>query len=187
MNFLLNPLTTKNVMKTLSILLFILLSSGLVFAELPLGEIPPKIVLEGDLGGRLDGTAWSSEELVSGKVLVLFYVDPDESDLNNHVSEAIKAENFSKEKYGSVAVINMGATWLPNFAINIKLKSKQEEYKTTVYVKDLEKTLVKKWNLSDDDSNIMLFGKDGKVLYSYDGKFSDAQVKEIIQAVKDNL
>ena len=34
---------------------------------------------------EFDGTQWSSEELVSGKVIILFYVDPDESDLNNHV------------------------------------------------------------------------------------------------------
>jgi predicted transcriptional regulator len=81
----------------------------------------------------------------------------------------------------------MAATWLPNVAINIKLKSKQEEYKSTVYVKDLEKTLVQKWGLSDDNNDVMLFGKDGKVLYSVDGKFTDAQVKEIVKAVWDNL
>jgi predicted transcriptional regulator len=164
-----------------------LLSALPLSAELPIGEIPPKIVLEGDLGGRLDGTAWNSEELISGKVMVLFYVDPDEADLNNHVSDALKAENFPLDKYGSLGVANMGATWLPNFAINIKLKSKQAKHKATIYVKDLEKTIVKSWGLSDDDSDIILFGKDGKVLYSYDGKFSDAQVKELIQAVKDNL
>ena len=156
-------------------------------AELPLGKIPPKIVLEGDLGGRLDGTAWNSEELISGKVMVLFYVDPDESELNNHVSDALKAENFPLDKYGSIGMANMDATWLPNFAINIKLKSKQEKHKSTIYVKDLKKTVVNKWGLSDDNSDVILFGKDGKVLYSFDGKFSDAQVKEIIQAVKDNL
>ena len=174
-------------MRTLSFLMIFLLSALPLSAELPLGKIPPKIVLEGDLGGRLDGTAWNSEELISGKVMVLFYVDPDEADLNNHVSDALKAENFPLDKYGSVGVANMGATWLPNFAINIKLKSKQEKHKSTIYVKDLEKTLVKKWGLTDDASDIILFGKDGKVLFSYDGKFSDAQVKDIIQAVKDNL
>jgi len=167
--------------------MILLLTALPLSAELPLGKVPPKIILEGDLGGRLDGTAWNSEELISGKVMVLFYVDPDEADLNNHVSDALKAENFPLDKYGSVGVANMGATWLPNFAINIKLKSKQEKHKSTIYVKDLEKTLVKKWGLTDDDSDIILFGKDGKVLFSYDGKFSDAQVKEIIQAVKDNL
>ena len=174
-------------MRILSILMILLLSALPLSAELPIGEIPPNIVLEGDLGGRLDGSPWNSEELISGKVMVLFYVDPDESDLNNHVSDALKAENFPLDKYGSLGVANMGATWLPNFAINIKLKSKQAKHKATIYVKDLEKTFVKLWGLNDDDSDIILFGKDGKVLYSYDGKFSDAQVKELIQAVKDNL
>ena len=159
----------------------------MVLSELPIGEIPPKVVLKDDLGGRLDGTPWSSEELVSGKVIVLFYVDPDESELNNHVSDALKAENYPKEKYGSIGMANMAATWLPNFAINMKLKSKQEQYKSTVYVKDLDKALVKKWGLSDDNSDVVVFGKDGRVLFSVDGKFTDAQVKEIVKVVWDNL
>ena len=168
-------------------MIFLMLFPAMVLAELPIGEIPPKVVLKDDLGGRLDGTQWSSEELVSGKVIVLFYVDPDESELNNHVSDALKAENYPKEKYGSIGMANMAATWLPNFAINMKLKSKQEQYKSTVYVKDLEKTLVKKWGLSDDNSDVVVFGKDGRVLYSVDGKFTDAQVKEIVKVVWDNL
>ncbi|MCH2284222.1 MAG: YtfJ family protein [SAR324 cluster bacterium] len=174
-------------MRTLATMIFLMLFPTMVLAELPIGEIPPKVVLKDDLGGRLDGTQWSSEELVSGKVIVLFYVDPDESELNNHVSDALKAENYPKEKYGSIGMANMAATWLPNFAINMKLKSKQEQYKSTVYVKDLEKTLVKKWGLSDDNSDVVVFGKDGRVLYSVDGKFTDAQVKEIVKVVWDNL
>ena len=61
-------------------------------------------MLKADLGGRLDGTQWNSERMSPG-VIVLFYVDQDESALNNHVSEALKAEKFPLEKYGSVAVI----------------------------------------------------------------------------------
>ena len=174
-------------MRTLAIMIIIMIFPAMVLAELPIGEIPPKVVLKGDLGGRIDGTQWSSEELVSEKVIVLFYVDPDESELNNHVSDALKAENYPKEKYGSIGMANMAATWLPNFAINMKLKSKQEKHKETVYVKDLDKTLVKKWGLSDDNSDVIVFGKDGRVLYSVDGKFTDAQVKEIVKVIWDNL
>jgi len=174
-------------MRILAIMIFLMLFPTMVLAELPIGEIPPKVVLKDDLGGRLDGTQWSSEELVSGKVIVLFYVDPDESELNNHVSDALKAENYPKEKYGSIGMANMAATWLPNFAINMKLKSKQEQYKSTVYVKDLEKTLVKKWGLSDDNSDVVVFNKDGRVLYSVDGKFTDAKVKETVTVVWDKL
>ena len=174
-------------MRILATMIFIVLVPTMLLAEFPIGEIPPKVVLKGDLGGRIDGTQWSSEELVSEKVIVLFYVDPDESELNNHVSDALKAENYPKEKYGSIGMANMAATWLPNFAINMKLKSKQEKHKETVYVKDLDKTLVKKWGLSDDNSVVVVFGKDGRVLYSVDGKFTDAQVKEIVKVVWDNL
>jgi len=163
------------------------MKSSFLLADLPIGKVPPKIIIEGDLGGRLDGTKWSSEELVSGKIIVLFYVDPDEADLNNHVSEALKTEKFPLEKYGSVGIINMAATWLPNFALNMKLKTKQENYKNTVYVRDLQKILVNKWGLTDDSSDVMVFGKKGEVLYSVDGKFSIEQVKEIIKVVKENL
>ena len=174
-------------MRTLATMIFLMLFPTMVLAELPIGEIPTKVVLKGDLGGRLDGAQWSSDELISGKVIVLFYVDPDESELNNHASDALKAENYPKEKYGSIGMANMAATWLPNFAINMKLKSKQEKHKTSVYVKDLDKTLVKKWGLSDDNSDVVVFGKDGKVLYSGDGNFTDTQVKEIVKLVWDNL
>ncbi len=168
-------------------MILLILFPTMLLAELPIGKIPPIVVLKDDLGGRLDGTQWSSEELVSGKVIALFYVDPDESELNNHVSDALKAENYPKESYGSIGMANMAATWLPNFAISMKLKSKQEQYKSTVYVKDFEKTLVKKWGLSDDNSDVVVFGKDGRVLYSVDGKFTDAQIKEIVKVVWDNL
>ena len=174
-------------MKTIATMIFLMIFPAMVLAELPIGEKPPKVVLKEGLGGRVDGKPWSSEELVSDKVIVLFYVDPDESELNNHVSDALKAENYPKEKYGSIGMANMAATWLPNFAINMKLKSKQEKHKETVYVKDLDKTLVKKWGLSDDNSDVIVFGKDGRVLYSVDGKFTDAQVKEIVKVVWDNL
>ena len=174
-------------MKTLVTMIFLMIFPSMVLAELPIGEKPPKVVLKDDLGGRIDGKQWSSEELVSEKIIVLFYVDPDESELNNHVSDALKAENFPKDKYGSIGMANMAATWLPNFAINMKLKSKQDKHKNTLYVKDLDKTLVKKWGLSDDNSNVVVFGKNGTVLYSVDGKFSDAQVKEIIKVIWDNI
>ena len=59
-------------MKILIILTIFIISSTFVFGELPIGGVPPNILLEGDFGGRVDGTPWNSEELVSGKIIVLF-------------------------------------------------------------------------------------------------------------------
>ena len=177
----------KNNIKILVILTIFIISSTFVFGELPIGEVPPTIVLKDDLGGRLDGTQWSSEELVSGKVIILFYVDPDESDLNNHVSDALKAEKYPPENYGSVAVINMDATWMPNTMIQIKLESKQEDFPRTIYVRDYEKVLVKEWGLADDSSDIVVFDREGTVVFSVDGKLSDVQIKQLLKVVRENL
>lgn len=156
-----------------------------VFATLPVGEAPPVVTLEGDDGGRLDGSPWSSSEM-KGKLSYLVYVDPDETEMNEHVEKAMKKIDLPRDKFQSIAVINMDATWLPNMAIASKLKDKQEEYPNTVYVKDLEKVLVKKWNLKDDAYDVLVVAPDGKVLLSYDGKLSDSELQELLKVLQEN-
>lgn len=156
------------------------------FAAPPLGEKPKTVTLEKNEGGRVTGEAWSSSEL-KGKVFVLFYVDPDLSDLNNAASEALKAEKFSLEKYQSLAVINMAATWLPNFAIDGKLKAKQKDYPDTVYVRDLHKALVKEWKLADDNNDVIAFDQEGKVIFTHEGKLDAEKIKQLIEIIKSKL
>ena len=156
---------------------------GLLLAELPVGKVPPVISLEGDAGGRVDGTPWSSSEL-KGKLFTVVYADPDESDLNEHAIDAIKALKLPQDQTASVAIINMDATWMPNALIKSALKSKQEENPRTIFVKDMDKLLVKKWNLKDDSSNIIIVGPEGKVLFCKGGKLSDTDVKQMTDAMQ---
>jgi predicted transcriptional regulator len=169
-----------------SLLLPLFLFSSASNAALKLNVQPPEAQISEDNGGKLDGSAFTSKDL-KGKIKVLFYVDPDEKDLNNHVSEALADEKFPLTKYGSIAIINMAATWLPNFAIAKSLKSKQKKYPDTLYVKDLKKVLVKKWDLSDDDSNVLLFDKDGNVLFNSYGKLTAGELKLLISLIRSNL
>ncbi|WP_456381787.1 YtfJ family protein, partial [Hydrogenimonas sp.] len=118
------------------------------------GEILPHLQLSGKEGGRVDGTSFDSDTL-KGKVTVLFYVDPDKKSLNEDFTEALKARRFDRSRYRSVAIVNMAATWMPNFAIAAALKRKQEKYPDTIYVKDLHKKGVKVWRMKDDDANFV--------------------------------
>lgn len=163
-----------------------LLIGGNLFSTLPIGEIPGVITLDGKDGGRVDRTAWSSTELV-GKVWVLVYADPDESDMNDAATEALKAKDYSDDVYGSVAVINMSATWKPNFLINTILKGKQKKYPDTVYVKDMDKTLVKTWGLADDSNDIVVFDATGKVIFSFDGQLGPEAIKEMTDLIDAEL
>ena len=174
-----------------------LLGIGLVFfvvlwspmdawAAAELGQVPPKVELRGDLGGRLDGTPWNSEEL-KGKVHVLFYVDPDEKDLNNEASEALDKEKFPAKSFQSVGVINMDATWLPNFAISSALKEKQKRYPRTIYVRDYKKVLVKEWKLSDNNSDVLAFDRQGRVIFRKDGKLTQEEIRALIRVIKESM
>lgn len=150
------------------------------------GQQLPTATLSGDLGGKVDGTGWNTSELM-GKVQVIFYVDPDEKNTNNHVSEAIANEKFDRTFYGSSGIINMDATWLPNSIIASSLKKKQEKYPNTTYVKDLKKTLVKVWKVQDDASNVIVLDPKGTVLYAGHGKLSDADVSKVISTIRTEM
>ncbi len=151
-----------------------------------MGTFPPKVELKEKVGGRLDGKPWSSEEL-RGKVHVLFYVDPDEKDTNNDASEALDRENFPRDKFQSLGIINMAATWLPNFAISSALKDKQKRYPQTIYVRDYKKVLVNVWKIADDSSNVLAFDKQGKLIFRKDGKLTPEEIQTLIQAIRDHL
>lgn len=162
-----------------------LLAQG-AWAGLQVGRVPPSIELSGKLGGRLDGTAWSSEEL-KGKVHVIFYVDPDEKELNNDASEALKKAKLPRDKFQSLGIVNMDATWLPNFAISSALKEKQKRYPTTIYVRDYRKVLVRKWGIADDNSDVLAFDKHGRLIFRKDGKLDTEDIKRLLKAVRDHL
>ncbi len=153
---------------------------------LEMGSVPPKVELKEKIGGRLDGTPWSSEEL-QGKVFVVFYVSPDEGDTNNPASEALDKEKFPADKFQSYGIINMAATWLPEFTINLSLSEKQKRYPRTIYVRDYKKVLVQAWKVADYSNDIQVFDKTGKLIFRKDGKLSSEDIRKMIKAVTDNL
>ena len=159
---------------------------GPAAAGMEMGKVPPQVELKGKLGERLDGSAWSSAEL-TGKVHVLFYVDPDEKDLNNDASEALANEKFPADRYQSVAIINMAATWLPNFAISSSLAKKQKQYPRTIYVRDYKKVLVDTWNIADDTSDVLVFDKQGRVVFKKEGKLNEREIELLIGVIRNSL
>ena len=167
------------------ILLGLFLTIGSVVA-LELGSIPPQVVISGENGGNINGETWDSS-MLKGKIYTVFYVDPDERDLNNALADALKAKNFDRKKVNSVAIINLAATWLPNVILESKLKEKQKKFPNTIYVKDKKKVLVKKWSLADDNSDILIFDKKGKLIYKKFGKVSDSEIKNVIALIEKNL
>jgi uncharacterized protein len=172
----------KNRLTSLALLLTLTFSSQ----ALELNTIPKTVVLDGDNGGKVTDESFSTAE-IKDKVFIMFYVDPDEKDTNEEFSQALKAESFDRSKFASLAVINLAATWKPNFVIESILKSKQEEFPHTIYAKDKESVFVKEWDLEDDNSDILVFNQKGEVIFYHAGKVDEKMTQDVIALIKSNL
>lgn len=165
----------------------ILMLSAVMLFGIEIGKKPKTVTIDHNNGGYVkDGSAWSSET-IRGKVYVMFYVDPDEKDKNEHFADALKAKKYDHAQFGSIAVVNTAATWKPDFVIKQILKHKQEKFKDTIYVMDRASILVNEWGLKDDDSDILLFDKDGKVLFYKAGKMDKNDMQKVFKLIEERI
>ena len=171
-------------LKTIALSLLVTLS----LSALTVGNTPNVVTIEGDNGGLVkeDGAAWHST-MLKDKVSVMFYVDPDEKDTNSHFSAALKKRKYDRANFRSLAIINLAATWKPNFAIESVLKEKQVEFPDTIYVKDKKSVLVKEWEIADDSSNILIFSKSGELLFYKAGAMSEDDMTQAFSLIEKNL
>ena len=168
----------------LAVLIFFAIISFLKAVEV--GEVLPSVVLKGELGSKVDGSPFRSEDL-KGKTWLVIYSDPDKRGLNDDLFEKIKSEHFPRDRYGSVAIINMAATWMPNFAIDAALRAKQRKYPDTIYVRDLKKYLVDRWKMVDDDMNILIIDSNQKVLFKAHGALDKRQKEQVLQILQKEI
>lgn len=169
----------------LLLLAFLFLSLSLNAATV--GKKPKNIIITGDDGGLIKGNRLWDSATLKDKVYVMFYVDPDEKDVNEHYSKLLKVEKEAKRlSFQSIAIINLAATWTPNFLIETLLKSKQEEYPTTIYVKDKSSILVKEWDIADNASNILIFSQNGTLLFYKSGAMNKKDIQKSFKIIKEN-
>lgn len=153
--------------------------------------ISPITPFEGGVGNtvnnvKLKNTLDKEMELpfFGEKVLSVFYNDPDSKDVNDPLSDALKAHKFPKEKYAGIGIANCADTWLPNSLIRRGANEKQLKYPGAIILIDDAKILSKSWNLGDCDDNscILVIGKDHKIKYISHVK-NQEDSKAIIQNV----
>lgn len=168
-----------------TVLITLLIAMNL--SAITLNKIQKNVVISGDNGGLAkDGSPWNSNS-IKGKVYVMFYIDPDERNVNEHFSDALHKKNYDKSKYGSIAIVNLAATWKPNFIIEKLLKSKQKEYPDTIYVKDKASVLVKAWGIADNASDILVFDTDGKLLFYKAGALNQEDMDKVFKLIEQGL
>lgn len=123
------------------------------------------------------------------KVLTVFYTDPDVKDVNNPLSDAIKAKNFDKSKYQGIGVANCKDTWIPNSGIKMKARQKERDFPGSVILVDASYVLPNSWGMGNCDEMgvIVIVGKDKTVKYFKHIKTQDeskAIIPEVIACIE---
>jgi uncharacterized protein len=161
-----------------------LIAPAAAAGELKVGDRVPDFTLQDPTGKTY--TLEAPE--FRGKVLSIFYVDPDESDMNEHVSEALKKaaddKILDRTYYKGFGITNLKATWKPNVIIKAIVKSKQEKYQTTILL-DYDYTILNLWSLQNDSSNLVVLDKERICRYLYKGKIPDSETARIIALIKE--
>jgi predicted transcriptional regulator len=121
-----------------------------------------------------------------GRVMSIFYVDPDEKDMNVHVEDALLKDPGleRKTRYKGLGITNMKASALPNFIIKGVIKSKQEKTGAIILL-DFDYTILNLWGLKNDSSNLVILDKERICRYIYKEKLPPEEVVKVIQIIKE--
>jgi len=136
--------------------------------------------------GKLDGNSFDSESL-KGKAFVLFYVSPKQKELNMEASEELKAQKFDGDVFGSVAIIDLKSSWIPNALIMRAIKAKQKKYPRTIYLKDKKRYMHDILDFKPTGNEIFAFDQNGKMIFKHLGKADSEKVRELIAIMKSSV
>ena len=124
----------------------------------------------------------------AGKVLLINYVDPDKSDLNEHLTDAMKKAKddgqLKDETYKGIGIADCAATWKPNFAIRAIAGRKAKKYNTTILF-DYKAELRNAWGLKKDTSNIIILDRNNVCRAIVRGKVDESKVDELVKLAID--
>jgi predicted transcriptional regulator len=99
---------------------------------------------------------------VGEKVLLIQYTDPDVKDVNDKLSEAVKAKKFDEKLYQGIGIANCKETWIPNSGIRMKARQKEKQFPGSVIMLDENRVLPTALGLGDCNGMgvLLIVGKD---------------------------
>jgi len=144
----------------------------------------PVVILSGDNGGLTTGEDWQSSSL-DNKISLILYVDPDKKGDAEPLVRKLDSLNYSPDTLNITFILNTAATIIPDFIIHKMIKKKAKKSDTITYVLDEKKVLVKKWNLADNEINILLLDTDGNILEKHQGNMTTQYLNQFINKINN--
>ncbi|MEA2014119.1 MAG: YtfJ family protein [Thermodesulfobacteriota bacterium] len=152
--------------------------SGAIAGDLKAGDKASDWSLTDAEGKAFTMQTWA------GKVLLINYTDPDEADLNEPFTEAMKKAKedglLTDAGYAGIGIADCKASWKPDGLIKIIGGKKAKKYNTTILF-DYDASLRNAWGLREDTANAILLDKNGVCRAIVRGRVPDDKIAAIVQ------
>jgi predicted transcriptional regulator len=151
--------------------------------KLAVGMKAPDWVLTDADGKEFSMNSWS------GKVLQINYVDPDVSDLNDPLNDAIKharevEDRIKSDLFKGFGIVDTKSTWKPNALIRTIAGNKAKKFNTTILF-DYKGKLQELWGMPEDNYTVVIVDKNRVCRAIYKGEVPKSKYEEIIQLIID--
>ena len=169
-------------LKGLMFLIITITSLSAQDSPLEIGMKAPEWAFKDATGQEFTMNNWE------GKVLYITYVDPDESEVNEPLNDALKKAGddglLNRTAYKSMGIVDCAATWKPDVLIRKVAGNKAKKFNTTILF-DYDAKLRKSWGFKKDTSNIIVLDKNRVVKAISRGKVNQEEFSKIITLIND--
>jgi predicted transcriptional regulator len=130
-----------------------------------------------------------SMESWAGKALLINYVDPDESELNEPFNEAVnKAVDIEKRidrnYFKGFGIVDCKSTWKPNALIRTIAGNKAKKFNTTILF-DYDAKLQSLWGLPKDNYTVVILDKNRVCRAIHSGKIPESEYPRLINLIEN--
>lgn len=180
--------------KPLLTLLATLLPSVVFAHDITVGETLPSVSIadKGEIilqNKEITYKPWSSNQL-TGKVRVIQAIAGRSAAkaMNADLMSAITAANFPEDQYQTTTIINQDdAIWGTGGFVKSSAEESKEAFSWSSMVLDANGNAHSAWQLTTENSAIIMLDKKGDVLFIKEGKLNNAEIQQVISLVKNNL
>ena len=136
---------------------------------------------------QLDGSAakiphWGE------KNLLIFYVDPDESDQNHEFTVEMEEQHYAAgDNIYGFGIINLKDSWYPVPNSLIRKMAAKRTAKNGAYIPtDPDRRLARQWGLGSCNNKfvLMIVTKEGELVYCHKGEISNAEKENFKRVVQ---
>lgn len=138
---------------------------------------------------KLDYQPWKSQQLI-GKVRTIQHIAGRSSakELNNPLIEAIKQAKLPHDTYQTTTIINTDdAIFGTGVFVKNSVEDSKKEFPYSQFIVDSDGVVKSAWELSPENSAIIILNKQGKVLFFKEGALSQQEVDKVLGLLVSEL